>query len=685
MDARQSNKEEAAAPRNRGRTVLLYLLALLLVLGVFLLWMYHDVSPVVHGEYGDGVPPAAAFCRTEGAMRLFDESDTTIGRHVVQVVTRFRVVPCLFIVEDTTAPAADSVTLEFPSGYEPTPDQFIANLKDADRVAVSFFEEYDFSPAGTQVVVIHLEDGSGNQNEVVSTAHIRATMDRVLVEAGSPIPTVDPFLTEGFHGTLLDPITEEMLRTPGEYRLRVECHENGRVFPTTLVVQDTVPPSGEGQLLILQPGESVPPEDFLANTDDVTALNYLFAVAPDPDSREIQDILIRVMDAGGNQTDVPAQILFSSLGRLTVEAKNGLLTGDDLGHPEGSPEPFMANVPGTYPVRVQLGEATEIAMVTLVDTTGPALTLKKGPFYTHHALSPEQLVDAEDVSGATLSFLQPPDETSDQPQSFTVQAVDGIGNETTATFPLTLLVDDTPPVLYGVVDRSGYVGEPIVYLQEAYAEDAVDGRVDMMVDSQVILSRKGKYTVTYSATDQSGNTASKSCTYTLVEPAVTEEQVHEMAQAVLSQILTPDMVTAEKLKAVFEYVRARVHYTGTSNKTDWRREAIRGNQEGRGDCFTVYSLTRSLLDELQVPYMSVTRRGGATRHYWLIVNIGTGWYHFDPLISPIHKHKCFMWTNQQCKVKPYFWRFYEDNFPPIATELFDYDAVVQAEREGKLP
>ena len=685
MDARQSNREEVAAPRNRGRTVLLCLLALLLVLGVFLLWMYHGISPVVHGEYGEGVPPAAAFCRTEGALRLCDESDTTLGRHVVQVVTRFRVVPCLLIVEDTTAPVADPVTLEFPSGYEPTPDQFIADLKDADRVAVSFFEEYDFSPAGTQAVVIHLEDGSGNQSEVVSTARIRATVDQVLVEAGSPIPTVDPFLTEGFHGSLLDPITEEMLRTPGEYRLRVECPENGRVFSTTLVVQDTVPPSGEGQFLILQPGEDVPPEDFLANTDDVTALNYLFAVAPDPDSREIQDILIRVMDAGGNQTDVPAQVLYSSLGRLTVEAKNGLLTGDDLGHPEGSPEPFMANVPGTYPVRVQLGETTEIAMVTLVDTTGPTLSLKEGPFYTHHALSPEQLVDAEDVTGATLSFLQAPDETSDQPQTFTVRAVDAVGNETTVAFPLTLLVDDTPPVLYGVVDRSGYVGEPIVYLQEAYAEDAVDGRVDMMVDSQVILSRKGKYTVTYSATDQSGNTASKSCTYTLVEPAVTEEQVHKMAQTVLSQILTPDMVTAEKMKAVFEYVRARVHYTGSSNKTDWRREAIRGNQEGRGDCFTVYSLTRALLDELQVPYMSVTRRGGATRHYWLIVNIGTGWYHFDPLISRVHKHKCFMWTNQQCKVKPYFWRFYEDNFPPIATELFDYDAVVQAEREGKLP
>ena len=83
--------------------------------------------------------------------------------------------------------------------------------------------------------------------------------------------------------------------------------------------------------------------------------------------------------------------------------------------------------------------------------------------------------------------------------------------------------------------------------------------------------------------------------------------------------------------------------------------------------------------------MSLTRRGSSTRHYWVIVNIGTGWYHFDPLVTHIHRHRCFMWTNQQCKVKAYFWRFYEENYPPIATEPFGYDAVVQMEREGLLP
>lgn len=679
------NMTGIAVPRRRGRTIFLCLLGFLLALGVFLLWVYHGFSPVVYGEYGEGIPAGSAFCTSTEAFCLADEGCTTLGRHVVKVITQFRVVPCLLIVQDTTAPTAVPVRVTFASGYEPTPDEFITELQDADRVGVRFAEEYDFSPAGEQPVRIFLEDGSGNQSEVTATAAVQATVDRVTVEAGSPAPSVDPFLTEGFQGELLDTITEEMMRTPGEYALQVKCLKNGRVFPTVLEVQDTVPPVGTGTFLILAPGEDAAPEAFLTESADETALSFSFAVAPDPDSREIQDISIRITDAGGNATDVPAQALISSLGAVTVEAKNGPLTGEDLGRPEAEPEAFLANVPGTYPVRVRTAVETEIAMVTLVDTTGPRLTQREGSFYTGHELAPEQLVDAEDVSAVTLSFLEAPDQGSDQPQTFTVRAVDVLGNETTAAFPLTLAVDRTPPVLYGVVNRSGYVNEPIAYLKEVYAEDDVDGRVELTVDSQVVLAKKGKYTVTYTATDRSGNTASKSCTYTLVEPSVSDEEIHEMVQDILSRIITPDMVTAEKLKAVFEYVRGQVHYTGSSNKSDWRREALRGYREGRGDCFTVYSLTRALLDELQIPYMSVTRKSTATRHYWVIVNIGTGWYHYDPLLTRVHKYKCFMWTNQQCKAKPYFWRFHEENFPAIATERFDYDTVVQMERDGLLP
>ena len=60
-DVRQPNTEEAAAPKHRGRAVLLGLLGFLLALGVLLLWAYHGISPVVQAEYGQGVPDAAAF------------------------------------------------------------------------------------------------------------------------------------------------------------------------------------------------------------------------------------------------------------------------------------------------------------------------------------------------------------------------------------------------------------------------------------------------------------------------------------------------------------------------------------------------------------------------------------------------------------------------------------------------
>ncbi len=685
IDAIQSNEGNTTAPSRRGRTVLLCLLGFLLALVVLVLWVYHGFSPVVYGEYGEGVPPASAFCQAEDAFVWADESCETLGRHLVKIVTQYRVVPCLLIVRDTTAPTAEPVRVTFASGYVPTPVEFIKELRDADLVGVSFADSYDFSEPGEQTVLILLEDGSGNRSEIEAAAVVHAGVDRVVVEAGDPPPAPEAFCDDGFHGKLLDPITEEMLHEPGDYPLRIECLENGRVFPSTLVVRDTVPPSGSGQLVILRPGDVAAPEAFLTDVTDETRVSFSFVQAPDPDSREIQDVVVRMTDAGGNAVDISAQALYSSLGAMTVEVKNGPLTGADLGRPDAEPEPLWANVPGTYVLKVQTAGETEIALVTLADTVAPTLTLREGTFYTHHDLTPEQLVIAEDVTEVSLSFLQAPDQRSDQPQTFSVRAIDAQGNEAVASFPLTLAVDSTPPSLYGVVNRTCYVGEPILYLQEAYAEDDVDGRVELLVDSQVVLSKKGKYTVTFTATDKSGNTASKSCTYTLVAPTTSVEKLDALTDEALNKIIRPDMVTAEKLKAVFSFVQKRVKYVGTSDKNDWRKEAVRGLTKGKGDCFTFYSVSRALLDKLGIPYMSVTRKGGATRHYWLIVNIGTGWYHFDPTIAPRHKHKCFMWTNEQCKVKSYFWRYDHTPYPDIATERFDYDEVVRMEKEGLLP
>ena len=372
---------------------------------------------------------------------------------------------------------------------------------------------------------------------------------------------------------------------------------------------------------------------------------------------------------------------------LEIEAQAEALIPADLGlGDDGWVEPFVPDTPGDYRIRISVRGREGSLPVRVVDTTPPALILRTlGEVYVEHPLTPADLFDAFDVTGVTLAFVNEPDWSRAGEQEIGVWAEDGCGNRAEGSVTLTLLEDTEPPVIYGVKDRYVYKDEPVVYFAEAFALDNADGRVTMTVESLVDLHTPGKYAVTYIATDKCGNTASQSCTFHVVEAKVTEEEVRVLAGEVIARIITPDMVKAEQLNAVFNYVRSRVKYTGSSDKTDWRSEAIRGFTKGRGDCFTVYSVTRALLDELHIDYMSMTRRGGRTRHYWVIVNIGTGWYHFDPLVTSRHKHRCFMWTNKQCAVKAYFWRFDHSKYPEIATEPFDYAAVVAAEKAGLLP
>ena len=686
VGARQPNEAKKTAPRRRGRIILLCLLGLLLALGAYLARLYHGVSPIVRWEYGEGLPPATAFCREGDAEYRFAEDRPDLGTYLIDLQTGGRTVPCLLIVEDTVAPTAYPVAMAFPAGYEPTPDEFITDLWDADRVAVSFTEEYDFSVAGEHQIILLLEDSSGNRSKVRASAAVRATRDAVILEAGSPAPTSAAFCEEGFHGTLLTKITETMLRTPGEYLMDVQCAENGKVYTSALIVRDTQIPLATGRMLALRPGDAAAPEDFLTGIADETDLTFSFLVAPDPDRRDLQDILIRVKDGGGNVIDVPAQVFYSSLDPVTVEIKTGFLAPEDIGAPGWTAEGFPADRPGTYTVPVHNGSGEEqLVLATLVDTTAPVLAPVTGTFYTKHPLSPEALVSAADVDEVSLTYVAEPDWNSAGEQSFRVRAADPSGNESVIDLSLTLLTDNIAPKLYGVVDRTCYVGEPVLYFREAYAEDDVDGPLEPQVDSEVIPSQPGSYAVTYTVADLSGTTVSMSCTYTLVTPTTSEDELDELVEAALKKIIKPNMVKAEQLKAVFDYVQKRIRYTGTSDKTDWRKEAVRGLSKRKGDCFTYYSVTRALLDKLEIPYMSVSRLGGASDHYWLIVNIGTGWYHFDTLINN-SGIKCFMWNEQQAKLRStYYYRFAEEEYPPIATESFNYKAVVQMEKDGLLP
>jgi hypothetical protein len=72
--------------------------------------------------------------------------------------------------------------------------------------------------------------------------------------------------------------------------------------------------------------------------------------------------------------------------------------------------------------------------------------------------------------------------------------------------------------------------------------------------------------------------------------------------------------------------------------------------------------------------MFVTRYS-ANRHYWLMVDLGSGWYHFDPLNSgPSRKFECFMLTTEEVlDLYPFFWKYDHKVYPETATKRFVRD------------
>ena len=115
----------------------------------------------------------------------------------------------------------------------------------------------------------------------------------------------------------------------------------------------------------------------------------------------------------------------------------------------------------------------------------------------------------------------------------------------------------------------------------------------------------------------------------------------------LADLITEDMTQLEQARAVYDYTRTRISYTGDSDKSDWEQGAYVGLTARRGDCFTYYAVARAMLTALGISNIKVERVGGISDHYWLLVDCGDGWYHFDstPRSSKMPPFDSFMFTD----------------------------------------
>ena len=312
------------------------------------------------------------------------------------------------------------------------------------------------------------------------------------------------------------------------------------------------------------------------------------------------------------------------------------------------------SIPGSYPVEIQIGTKTYESTLQVVDTAPPKGTPVNQQGGVNGRLEAEAFVtDIEDKTPVTVSYASEPDFSRGGTQTVTIVLTDAGGNETKLTAELTLVEDFEPPVINGVEDQTVTVGGTIAYKKGITVTDNIDTEVTLEVDSsQVNLQEPGVYTVTYTATDSAGNTATATAQITVEEkkaaPTGQEAELAELAAQVLDSITNSSMTKKEIALAIYEWCNTRITYTNSSDKSDWVAEAVNGLRIRAGDCFTYFSVAKALLTQTDIPNIDVLKSDTShSSHFWSLVDVGEGWYHFDTTPRKGEGDYFFLVTDEQ--------------------------------------
>lgn len=376
--------------------------------------------------------------------------------------------------------------------------------------------------------------------------------------------------------------------------------------------------------------------------------------------------------------------------RLTIEA------GSELPDPITLTETLTASylneadadlsVPGVYRLKIKTNKGKYYLRLKIVDTVAPEGVIRPlswglgTPFP-----KPEEFFSSIiDASAVTVTYIT----ANRAPSGFGTQTVELLltdlgGNTAKYSAELSLIEDRTPPTVT-TNEISGYIGYGIAYAGGVTAIDDCCGELTVTWDtSKVDTETVGKYPVYYTVTDASGNSTRVEGVIYIYEEEISPEKLYVLVDAILDEIITVDMSTVDRVRAVYDFVYHHVAYTGSSDKSDWVHEAYLALQTGNGDCFSYFALSKAFFERLGLENLDIQRTRGLTedRHYWNMVNVGTKespkWYYFDTThlntSNTGGEHSGCLLTEKQIMAynhfRAHFYTFDHTGYPEAATEI----------------
>ena len=591
-----------------------------------------------------------------------DAIDTSaIGEKEIQL-TFFGFLPRTVPVSvcDLTLPSVTAYRMTVGVGSVPHPDDCVLRCEDKTAVTHTFAEPPDTSAAGDSVWILHSTDAGGNTMQTEVTATVLADACTQNIEFGTDKDTISGMLSDAYPEYPIIDLTELDETVCGTYRVIAQTETERALL--SLVLSDTTAPTARTHNFNLLSGTTLSPEDFVTNIKDASEVTLSYKTTPDYDSLAPQTVVVIAEDVHGNAAEFSASLqIWNISGTLTAECGTTLdalcdtlfaemrAAGAELPTFDQSFDP-TALAPGTYNVRLHGTYSTPTVALTMVDTTAPVMTIAPVTAYVGHTLTPEQFVtEIIDATEVTLSFEKMPDTTQAGTVSVTILAEDAGGNKTTAETSAVIIPDTVPPAIYGVKTIYAQQNGTVSYRSGVSAYDNADGNVTVKIDaSRVDVSKIGKYTVIYTATDKAGNTATQSAVVYVT--GANQASINLYADEILAAIITPGMTDTQKASAIYNWCVGHLRYsTATAHLMGkFIEAAYSGFTSHIGNCYTYYAVASSLLTRAGIENMEIQRNNPNSPHYWNLVKINGNWYHLDTCPKwKNHEIKAFLLTDWQ--------------------------------------
>ena len=351
-------------------------------------------------------------------------------------------------------------------------------------------------------------------------------------------------------------------------------------------------------------------------------------------------------------------------------------------------------VPGSYGLKVKGGDRIEVSrevILNIVDTTAPVAEAVPQTVYTDGLPAPEATVTGiTDLASVTVTYAeQMPEILEGGEYDVPVKLTDASGNETIINVPFTVIDDHTAPLIYGPHDFEAFIGDSIVYMDGITVTDDYDQNPTIEVDtSEVNVTEEGYYPVTYTASDEQGNTSSTTVTLHLrVKPEryYEPEELYALAMQIIedNDICDDSMSDMEKAFRIVAWVSTHLHYRMDSDKCDWTAGAYDALTTMYGDCFNYMAMCRAMFGAVGIESITIERYPiNVSSHYWNLINIDGQWYHCDACVFLNMTDITFIFMYTDDELDPYNNSYDPETLPEgvtVATEsvqdMLDYETL----------